>query len=899
MAETNHSGDSRKRRERRGVGATIGRIFLTIGKVLGTLLLVGITTGAILACFASVYIKTVIMPQTQVNAANFELNLSSTIKYYDPVTGAEKELRTLHGGENRVWVAYKDIPENLIHAAVAIEDKRFYQHHGVDWWRTFGAFGNMFLGMKDNFGGSTLTQQLIKNITDQDDVTVKRKILEIFQALEFEKTHTKEEILEWYLNYIYLGESSYGVYTASYTYFGKNVSDLSLAECASLIGITNNPSKYDPYISETTRKENKKRQETILNEMATEENGFITTAQRDAALAEELHFQRGEDDTQPVTVYSWYEDQVIRDVIEDLRDTQHISKELATRLVLNGGLTIYSCYNPSVQAIVDSIYVDQENLPYQSASGQMMQSGIAIIDSATGNVTALSGGMGPKTGSLSFSRASGSKRPPGSSIKPLAVYSPAIELGMITPATVVDDSPFSIIGGGPWPVNSFAEYRGLTTVYEALQNSVNTVAVKIMANYITPDVAYDFVTEKYGLTLEPGRDINGERFSDKDVAPLALGGLTDGVSPLEMAAAFSTFPRNGTYIAPRTYTRVLANDGSVLIDNQPETHVAIKESTAWYITYMLKNAVLNGTGRKANFEGMEIAGKTGTTSSRKDLWFVGYTPYYTAAVWTGFDQQERMGSSLQNTATVMWNKVMSKIHENLEYKDFVVPEGVKAQLVTRSYCRDSGMIAGPYCGMDPRGNRVTSSTFVGNGDVPSQYCTVHSSVNICIDSPILDGDGAATGRYHIAGPFCPEESVKEVGVLDFVREGAAAMANVRDQGYLKSAYESAGLCTVHLTEAPPEPTVPSFTDIDPMDSSTWPDGTEYPNFNPFDQTTWPGYVPPVTPPVVPPATPPVVAPGTTPALPVDPSVTAPPTAVTPTPPPAEGPDPNEPFLPAA
>ena len=260
---------------------------------MGTLLLIGIVTTAILACFAAVYIRTVILPDTYVDATAFSMNLSSTIYYTDAATGEYKELRTLHGGENRVLVSYDEIPQDLIDAAVAIEDQRFRTHHGVDWRRTAGAFLNMFIGMRDTYGGSTITQQLIKNMTENDEVTVKRKILEIFRALEFERNYSKEEILEMYLNYIYLGESCYGVGTASLTYFGKPVSQLTLAECASLIGITNNPSRYDPYISDYTREQNKQRQELILYEMM--DQGYITQEEYDAAVAQELVFQRSDE----------------------------------------------------------------------------------------------------------------------------------------------------------------------------------------------------------------------------------------------------------------------------------------------------------------------------------------------------------------------------------------------------------------------------------------------------------------------------------------------------------------------------------------------------------------------------------------------------------------------------
>lgn len=413
MADTTRDSGAPERRPKQKRKVPIGRIILGIFQVLGTLILIGICTGAILACFAATYIQEVIMPQAYVDASAFSLNLSSTIYYTDPDTGVEKELLTLHGEENRELVEYADIPENLLLAAVAVEDKRFYDHDGVDWIRTGGAFLNMFLSMKDTYGGSTLTQQLIKNMTDDDEVTVQRKILEIFRALEFEQNYTKEEILEMYMNYIYLGESCYGVGTAAYTYFGKHVSELSLAECASLIGITNNPSAYNPYISEYTQANNKKRQEIILDLMADPEQGFITQEEADAAKAEVLNFQRGTDETSSTTVYSYYEDEVIRNVIADLKTELDVSSTVASQMVYNGGLTIYSCFNPSIQEAVDEIYTDRANLDYVSSTGQSLQSAITVVDNITGNIVAMAGGIGEKEGSLTQNRAVQTIRPPG------------------------------------------------------------------------------------------------------------------------------------------------------------------------------------------------------------------------------------------------------------------------------------------------------------------------------------------------------------------------------------------------------------------------------------------------------------------------------------------------------
>ena len=855
MAETrrttNQSGEPPRRPRRKG-GA--GRVILGILKVIGTLILIGCTTGAILACFAATYIKTVIIPQDYVDASAYSMNLSSTIYYTDPSTGEAKELRTLHGEENRVKVDYEEIPEDLVNALVAIEDQRFWKHQGVDWRRTGGAFLNMFLGMKDTYGGSTITQQLIKNMTQNDDVTVKRKILEIFRALEFERNYSKEEILEMYLNYIFLGESCYGVGTASLTYFGKPVSELSLAQCASLIGITNNPSRYDPYISDYTLEQNKLRQEIILNEML--EQGYITQAEHDAAVAEELVFVGRGQGTTSTTVYSYFEDQLIKDVIADLKAEYDLSDQMASQWVYNGGLSIYCTQDPEIQAKVDAVYEDLSNFNATSSTGAQLQSAITVIDNATGNVVAVAGGVGEKTGSLTLNRAL-SQRQPGSAIKPLAVYAPALDLGVITPATVIDDSPYSFDGdgGSPWPVNSYGYYRGLTNVYNGLQDSINTLAVKVLANYTSPQVAYDSLVNNLGFStdhLVVQEERNGTVFSDINLAQLALGGLTDGVTTLEMASAYSAFPRGGLYIEPRTYTKVERVDPdtgavTVLLDNQAESHAAMKDSTAWYINTMLQNVIKNGTGTSARFEGstMPIAGKTGTTTSRKDLYFVGYSAYYTAAVWSGFDQPERMSSGLQQQSAVTWKKVMSAIHEGLEDKSFPTPS---AGTVTVPVCADSGLQATEACKHDARtgeGGRIINMTFV-KGDEPTTFCEVHKDVEICLDAPFLDADGSPNGMYHLAGEFCPEESRRTVSILDITREGAAAAVTVRDNQFTTghiTALGEAAYCDVHTTAQAPEPT--EKPPIDPMDYTTWPGPEDYDNiedynrFNPFDESTWP------------------------------------------------------------
>ncbi|MCF0124047.1 MAG: PBP1A family penicillin-binding protein [Ruminiclostridium sp.] len=709
-------------------------------KIFITIVLVFVITMAMLACMAAAYIKNVILPEADLKLDEYNPNLTSAMYYKDPATGNYVEMQALYGEENRVWVNIEEMPQDLLDAAVAIEDKRFYKHNGVDWIRTVKAVTCMFTGA-DVQGGSTLTQQLIKNITTEDDVTVKRKVMEIFRALEFEKNYSKEDILTWYLNYIYLGQRCNGVYTASYKYFGKHVSELSLAECASLIGITNNPSKYDPLghlevVNEetgevtTSRDFNKQRQELILKAMLDQD--YITKEEYNAAVAEELNFDNGKDTQVNSSIYTWYEDAVIEQVLDDLVDTYDWSEDYARTKLFSGGLEIYTCMNPDVQAAVDEIYNNRDNLNYTSSTGQLIQSAITIVDNETGDVVAMAGGVGQKTTSRGWNRATDTLRPPGSSIKPLSVYAPAIELGYITPSSTFVDSPVK----DGWPVNATGQYQGTVSVAKAIRESINTVAVKVL-DEVGPQTSYEFMRDKFHIQLVESRSKNGENYTDIDLAPLALGGLTDGVSTFQMASAYSVFPRMGVYKEPRLYTVVLDANKDILLDNtQEEDKNALSERTCFYMTKMLQDVVTGpsgATGRAANFSGQDIAGKTGTTTSRKDLWFVGYTPYYTAAVWTGYDQQERLASGYKNPSAVLWNKVMSKIHLGLPYKQFDQPDTSQMQAV--KVCAISGKLPGAACG----GNIVTQYFFAD--DVPTTVCTVHKVEPEGPDDPTDDPGG--------------------------------------------------------------------------------------------------------------------------------------------------------------
>ena len=637
----------------RTVGSTIGGVF----KVLGTILLIFILSALLFGCIFAYYVKSTITPNINISLDDFSVKQSSSI-LYEASDGNWQQLIELSGSEKRIWVDYNDIPQYMEQAVISIEDKRFYTHKGVDWYRSVGAFFNMFLGMRNDFGGSTITQQLIKNLTKQDDVTVQRKLLEIFQALELEKKYDKQDIMQWYLNVVYYGEGSYGVQAAAQTYFGKDIQNLDLAECAAIAGITNLPTYYDPFYSLAN---NKERQEIILHEMY--KQGYITKEECDAAIAEELQFVRGEEYTYTQETYTYYEETVIADVIRDLMEEKGINEIAAKQLVYNGGYQIYCCMKPDIQQKVDSIYQNLDALPqsYSNPTGQQLQSGIVVMDPHTGEVVALEGGTGSKTINFGLNRAVDTKRPAGSSFKPVAIYGPATEYGIITPSTLVLDEPDQTLKGTSWfPANSGNSYYGVVTIAEALKRSLNTVSAQIL-DKLTPRASYDFLTQKLGFTSLIQADC--------DYAPLSLGQLTNGVTVREMAQAFSAFDNEGVFTYARTYTKVTDSNGNIVLDNTPNTIQAFSANTAHIMSYMLKGAVDGGTGSEARLGNMPVAGKTGTTTDSRDRWFVGYTPYYCAAVWTGYDTPAVMNFS-GNPASQIWHSVMASISEGQEYQEF-------------------------------------------------------------------------------------------------------------------------------------------------------------------------------------------------------------------------------------
>lgn len=731
---------------------SLGRVVGSVLKIVGTLLLTALTTGVMLSVLGAVYVSQNLNSNLEISLDSFKLNQTSKIYYMDKKTNQPVEWETLHAKENRELAEISEIPKNMIEALVAIEDKRFFSHQGVDWKRTLGAFSNLFSGNKSTYGGSTITQQLIKNLTDDKDVTVKRKLTEIFRALEFEKHYTKNQILEWYLNTSYFGQGCYGVKVAARTYFGKELKDLTPAESACIIGITNSPTRYDPFQNPD---KNKVRQEAILLEMYKQE--FLDESEYKQAVAQKLVFNPSKNETENGS-QSYFVDQVYRDVADDFSKKYGVTNAVAQQMLLNGGYKIYTTVDMDVQAVMDEIFTNVENVPAVRGL-EKPQAAMILMDPYTGAVLGMEGGVGEKKGNLVLNRATGSRRQPGSSIKPIAAYGPALELAHLTPYSVLDDSPFSKKKNGKaWPRNSNGRYKGLTTVLQGITSSTNTIAVRAL-DVVKPETSYEFLTENFGVTSLVPEDV--------DYAPLALGGLTKGISVLEITAAYCTFPNHGVYTKPRTYSLVTDAKGEIVIDNQPKTHVAMQEKNAWYMNTMLQSVVKSGTGSRAKLKsGMPAAGKTGTTTDDFDRWFVGYTPYYCAGVWFGFDDPKKIAlEQSTNPALALWKQVMDKLHDGLEEKSFFSIENT----VKASYCMDSGMKPGMYCSMDARGSRVASGVFFAD-DVPTETCTVHTMVTRDKESGEL------------ATPYCPAENLQQVALLKIDRE-LPVQVSIEDGGY--------------------------------------------------------------------------------------------------------------------
>lgn len=698
---------------RKGTG--IGHL---LSRILITLVLIGVLCGCFCGIAFAMYVHIYINPSAQETAAEISkglgLNLNSFIYAKESDSDEYTLYETIKGKENREWVDSDKIPDTLKNAVVAIEDERFYKHHGVDWVRTIGAVKGWLLG-GTQYGGSTITQQLIKNITADNDYSVKRKVNEIFRAFALEKEiDDKDRILVMYLNTIFLGYNSYGVQTAAMQYFDKDVSQLDLAESAVLAGLTNNPSIYDVYNHPEKVKE---RQETILAQMLDQK--MISQEEYEAAVAEELNYRPYEEYQQEIkSTYSYFTDEVIKDVINDLMTEKGYSRLVAENMVYSGGLNIYATIDTKVQNALDEVWANADNFPNTEKYGEIPQSAMVITDKQ-GNIVGIAGGRGEKTSSRGFSYASDARRQPGSSIKPLATYGPAMDAGIATPdTTVYDRALIQDADGNPWPMNDGKYPTGRAmTVKEGMTRSLNTISAQLLKQ-LTPQKSYEFMTQQLGFKLVDSRtNEDGTVQSDIDLAPLALGALTDGVTVREMAGGFSTFINDGVYGGTRTYTKVTDSEGNTIMENTPNTDKGFTNvRTAYYMLDCLQNVTAHGTAYGIQLDGVETGGKTGTTTSNTDIWFCGITPKYSGAVWVGYEHNYRLDGLYGRNAAEIWLAVMQKVHAG---DSGLVFDSHPQDFEEVTYCMDTGLLASGAC---RAAGRAATGRF-WKDKVPTETCS--------------------------------------------------------------------------------------------------------------------------------------------------------------------------------
>ena len=698
---------------RKGTG--IGHL---LSRILITLVLIGVLCGCFCGIAFAMYVHIYINPSAQETAAEISkglgLNLNSFIYAKESDSDEYTLYETIKGKENREWVDSDKIPDTLKNAVVAIEDERFYKHHGVDWVRTIGAVKGWLLG-GTQYGGSTITQQLIKNITADNDYSVKRKVNEIFRAFALEKEiDDKDRILVMYLNTIFLGYNSYGVQTAAMQYFDKDVSQLDLAESAVLAGLTNNPSIYDVYNHPEKVKE---RQETILAQMLDQK--MISQEEYEAAVAEELNYRPYEEYQQEIkSTYSYFTDEVIKDVINDLMTEKGYSRLVAENMVYSGGLNIYTTIDTKVQNALDEVWANADNFPNTEKYGEIPQSAMVITDKQ-GNIVGIAGGRGEKTSSRGFSYASDARRQPGSSIKPLATYGPAMDAGIATPdTTVYDRALIQDEEGNPWPMNDGKYPTGRAmTVKEGMTRSLNTISAQLLKQ-LTPQKSYEFMTQQLGFKLVDSRtNEDGTVQSDIDLAPLALGALTDGVTVREMAGGFSTFINDGVYGGTRTYTKVTDSEGNTIMENTPNTDKGFTNvRTAYYMLDCLQNVTAHGTAYGIQLDGVETGGKTGTTTSNTDIWFCGITPKYSGAVWVGYEHNYRLDGLYGRNAAEIWLAVMQKVHAG---DSGLVFDSHPQDFEEVTYCMDTGLLASGAC---RAAGRAATGRF-WKDKVPTETCS--------------------------------------------------------------------------------------------------------------------------------------------------------------------------------
>ncbi len=691
------------------------------GQLALTVLLVGIISTCIVGSVMVVYVLRSFDADSYLpELGKLSMDARSVI-YVQDDNGAWKPHHNLLGG-NSVWVDLDEIPVHLQNALIAIEDERFWEHEGVDWQRTVSAMANLLMNRvfhlgSTEYGGSTITQQLIRVTTQNKDHSIERKINEILAAIELERTQSsKQQVLEAYLNNLPLTGDLVGVGIGARSYFGKEVQELSIGEGAVLVAITNNPSLYDPYVHPENVRQ---RQRVVLAKMY--ELGMITRDEYVQAYNEELIFKSSNVRQQ---VQDYYVDLVVEDVIEDLMEEYGYTYNYAENIVYYGGLSIYSAEDPELQAAVEAVYADENNYPKKREGDEEdPQAGFFAVD-YSGRVVATVGGRGQKTGNRVLNRSTQSKRSPGSSIKPLTAYGPAVALDVVHYSSMVRDAPLVLPNGTKWPHNyemRSTPDNGPVLLGVALQKSLNTVAARLV-DTVTPKRVYeDYATTTFRLsTLVKDKAINGKIMTDMDLAPLALGAFTEGVTMRDMAAAYAVFGSGGYYNEPYTYYKVLQGEdestSTLLVRGQQSLPPVLDPQTSYVMNKLMQRVTTLGTAANigSSWKGWEVYGKTGTSENEKDVYFAGGTPYYAATGWFGYDNNQVLSKSQTGYARSLWNKAMKVLHRDKQIKQFTMPNGV----VKAEYCTATGMLATVACPKHDTG-------YYKSTNVPA-YCTAHA-----------------------------------------------------------------------------------------------------------------------------------------------------------------------------
>lgn len=815
------------------------KVFLAFIKSLFVLCLFG---GIVAASVGIGMVKGIIDNTPNVDISTIVPNeYASTV--YDSAGNVTETLVT--AGSNREEATYEELPKNLINAFVAYEDSRYWEHNGIDLRSILRAIRGVLTGDSSAGGGSTITQQLIKNsvfgggMEKSFGERLERKFQEWYLAVKLDGAMSKEQIITNYLNTINLGNNTLGVKVAAKRYFNKDVKDLSLSECAVLAGITQNPSKFNP-ISE--QKANAAKRKVILQYM--NDQGYISNDEEEKALADDVYSRIQNVDTaakETSTPYSYFTDELVEQVIQAMKSELGYTETQAHNMLYSGGLSIYTTQDPNIQSIVDEeinnpenysaarysieyrlsvthkdgttkhysdknvlsfhkeiknqqfdgLYnnEDEINADINDYKAEVVKDGDTIIgerlhktlepqasfvlmDQHTGEVKAISGGRGPKVASLTLNRATGTFRQPGSTFKILTSFAPAMDTSGATLGTVYYDSLYKV--GNKTFSNWYSSgYQGYSSIRDGIVYSMNIVAVRCLMETVTPQLGVEYA-KNFGITSLTDTDFN---------PALALGGITKGVSNLELTGAFSTVANGGVYTKPVFFTKILDHDGKILIENKPETHRVLKDSTAFLLTDAMADSMKssrkfssNGpssTSTAASIPGMSAAGKSGTTSANNDIWFVGYSPYYTAGIWGGCDDNQKL--TKQNGGTsfhkAIWRKIMTRVHEGMSDPGFPVPDSVE----TAQICRKSGKLAVTgVCTDDPRGNAVYTEYFA-KGTVPTEVCNNHVRATVCSVS------------HKLPTPYCP---VRTTAVFIALPSGDETATD-------DSKYAMPGYCTIH------------------------------------------------------------------------------------------------------